>query len=164
MILGVILNSTKYGVMSSKAKSAIEPPKPGSNAFHWFNYHEKVTLGDKYDYQKTLAKWRKMDSKAKDAYHEAAYEAPRHRAKPGAKRGVSAYDVLRKDLRDLMKIDKKLAAKNLNMTTLASNIRKHLAEKSRAWGNNGEKWLTTPTEDHFTAIRRAIKLNPDFVK
>lgn len=147
--------------MSSKAKK-IEPPAPGANAWHYFNYAQKIQQKDDYDYQKTLSMWRQMKPKEQEAYKEAAAEAPRHKAKKGAQRSVSAYDILRRDLKALSEEDPKIKA--MNLTTLASRLRKHLDENSRAWGKDGEKWLTTPTEDHYITIKRALKINKELLK
>ncbi|MEX0597417.1 MAG: hypothetical protein WD512_13060 [Candidatus Paceibacterota bacterium] len=139
------------------------PPKPGSNSWHYFQYEEKVKRGEKYDYQETLNKWRDMSDAEKDKYAESAQAAPRHKALPGAGRSVSAYDVLRRDLSYLAENDMKEELMKINLNTLASKVRDHLENHSYAWGPNGEKWLTTPSEDHYKAIMRTIKQNPSFI-
>jgi len=146
-----------------KTAKKIEPPKAGSNSWHYFQYEEKVKYGDKYDYEATLEKWRGMSDKQKDKYAESAEQAPRHKALPGAQRNVSAYDILRRDLSYLAENDMKDELKKINLNTLASKVRDHLENHSYAWGPNGEKWMTTPSEDHYKAIKRAIKLNPSFI-
>lgn len=141
--------------MSTKAKKEIDPPKPGANAFHYFNYSQKIALGEKYDYQKTLKKWRSLSDSAKRPYEDSAYEAPRHQKAKGAQRNVSAYDVLRRELRYLNENGTDLSSVNQN--TLASQIRKYLSNSTKQWGDNGEKWLTTPSEDHYSVIKRVIR-------
>jgi hypothetical protein len=140
-----------------------EPPKAGSNSWHYFQYEEKLKYGENYDYQATLEKWRKMSDSQKDKYAEVADQAPRHKALPGAQRNISAYDVLRRDLSHLAENDMKEELMSINLNVLAPKIRDHLENHSYSWGANGEKWLTTPSEDHYKAIKRAIKLNPTFI-
>tara|TARA_R100001163_G_C5066224_1_gene204522 strand:+ start:1726 stop:2193 length:468 start_codon:yes stop_codon:yes gene_type:complete len=134
----------------------IDPPKPGANSFHFFLYEQKINLGDNYNYKKALSEWKKLSDKQKKTYKESAQEQPKHKKTKGALRGVSAYDVLRRDLRNMSEQDI-MDFKDMNRNTLASKIRKHLDEHSYAWGENGEKWLTTPTEEHYKIIKRVIK-------
>lgn len=149
--------------VAKKTMEVLEKPKAGANSWHYFQYEEKLKHGTDYDYEATLNKWRSMSDNQKAKYEDMAEKAPRHKALPGAGRGVSAYDVLRRDLSNLAEGEMKEELDSINLNVLAPKLRKHLEEHSYSWGPDGEKWLTTPTEDHYKAIKRAIKLNPGFI-
>lgn len=140
-----------------KKKSNIEPPKPGANAFHHYNYQQKLKLGDNYDYQQILDDWNELSETKKTAYQKTANATPRHRKLPGAKRSVSAYDVLRREITEPTDW-KKMPKSCQNMVQMASQLRHWIIVKHpEAWGENGEVWLTTPTKTHRKIITQGIQ-------
>lgn len=130
--------------------SSIEPPKPGANAFHYFNYSEKIRLGSKYDYQKTLKKWKDMSDASKSVFKQHAESRPKHKKLPGAGRSVSAYDVLRRMLKkhDFEPEDDS----NMNRNEYTVAMRRWIVKNYETeWQN----WLTTPETKQMVIVRKA---------
>ena len=142
------VNFKKDQKKSSSAKDIVEP-KPGSNAFHWYNFEQKVKMGDKYSYQNVLESWRKMSDAQKQPFQERAQGSPKHKKLPGRQRAVSGYDVLR---RELTKYEYKRDDWNVN--SMASDIRGWLMKNEKeTW----DSWTTTSVEKHLKLIDRAIR-------
>lgn len=147
-------SSKKESSKKESSKKDADTPRPGANAFHHFNYEQKTLLGDEYEYQTVIDNWHQMNEEEQIEYKSTAADAPRHKKKPGALRNVSAYDVLRNEISKhdfKLKVDK-------NKVQLASAIKKWIeTNHSSAWGDNGQKWLITPTDDHIRLIKRGLK-------
>ena len=142
-----VTDSTKKSVNISIIPQAL---KPGANSFHYFSYSEKIRLGIKYDYQKTLDRWSKMSDVQKNGYKQQASSLPKHKKTIGASRAVSAYDVLRRVLKkhDFQPNDDS----SMNWNEYAVEIRQWIDMR---YPSEWKNWLTMPENKQLIMIRRA---------